>query len=171
MDIDIKRLEWDAAYWDQVGHKGFDFAFVRSGRVIFWSSDDHRGSFVGEVIPRPKPQSSEWDGEGAKHVGMKFQTSLGECELMAIDSNKVTCCVRFLADGHLQFCRLDALEQIRTQAEREKEELTKVVAGALDDCYVNGGFSPSNMITDSDTEVYSEAVAEAVVKWMRERNK
>ena len=101
---------------------------------------DETEESIGECcirIPDGQPAAPEWDGESAKHVGMKFQSSLGECELMAIDSNKVTCCVRFLDSGHLQFCSLDALEPLRTKEQRERDEL----ANFLNDYVIPGGFN------------------------------
>jgi len=149
-DIDIKRLEWDADYWDAVAPLGATHYWGPSGEwyqdcgdyVLAWHLTGRNWQAAlaplrittDAAIPRPTKQEQE-GGDHVKHVGMRFQASLGECELMAIDSNGVTCCVKMDDGGHLQFCSLDALMPIKPQHERQREELVEVVEAEMENCF------------------------------------
>lgn len=52
--------------------------------------------------------------------------------------------------------------KISIRAEPSNKSLTTLVERALDECYMYGGFKPSNQISESDTEVYAKFVAEKV---------
>lgn len=65
MDIDLKRLATDAAYWDEVAPEGASHWCTLHKKWIYnpdWRDDC--------CIPRPtKPAAPEWDGKGYPPVG------------------------------------------------------------------------------------------------------
>lgn len=181
MMIDIERLKQDSDYWNQVGPEGATHYWARSGD---WYKVENDGTILAfydyrwrqachgfrvdkdDVIERPKPQSSEWDGEWLPPVGCvceftmsSTQSGWTECLVMGYYDDLVWITAHYKYSGLYSGSRLTMVlphikfRPIRTQAEREREELT---------------IKLRDLMSSPEYPDY-ESVADAVLAWMKER--
>lgn len=145
MSIDIERLKVDAAYWDSVAPEGATHFSAHESDEDWWKQDgqcmyDWKGGIWRErllwpksLIPRPKPQSSEWDGKSAPAPGDQAKTSGGRCSVLAWDARRNKVAVQW-HDGELGVVSAEALKPLRTKEQREREELREDLEGILPFC-------------------------------------
>jgi len=180
MSIDIERLKVDPDYWDEVAPLGSTHHWWPSGEwyqdcgdyALAWifGKEEWVQAIVPlrivrpQAIPRPtKPEPKEWDGEGLPPVG-----SICEAYMMGKTIADKVLVMGYFDDLiwlNLQNWDEDGLysgspttrvagevefRTIRTQAEREREELVK-------------------MIEEYQPYTYDE-LADAIMQWMKDNN-
>jgi hypothetical protein len=148
MKIDIERLKVDADYWNELAPEGSTHLcpgaapmWYQSG--AFWSDYckgwKESGSLIrqeislDQMVKRPaKPAAPKWDGEGLPPVGWHGQCTWGlkvqwdECVILPgkeIAKHELSgWSVSYIADyREIQF------RPIRSQAEREREDLAEIL--------------------------------------------
>ena len=145
MNIDTKRLAKDRAYWDEVAPEGaevlIDDVFVKwasrtelrftggtwGESLAPWSVKRYIASRLFEIVLRPDAPE-EWDGTGLPpvgtececwHQGVSDRKHWVKCDVIGPYGDYVIC-----APNGGGFYGFDAneLRQVRTQAQREREE-------------------------------------------------
>ena len=175
--IDVKRLRVDAGYWAAVAPEwadsyglagvleipvwfnGFQYKHVGGVQVGHTFSFEEQNGYASKAIRikarRPVEQKPEWDGSGLPTVGTECEClhriSTGEmhwvkCDVIGPYGDYVICAPN---DGGFYGFDANELRPIRTQAQREREEIIKA---AIEACPY-----PGSSTTHIDVEALYEA--------------
>lgn len=136
----------DPEWWDENAPEGATHRSAKTGAwfqiingsVWEWIDD---GWMPKELIPRPaKPEPKGWDGEGLPPVGFECEVDINMIQISVVGSpsgwrwcevlaHRDECAIVWVPSENLatKVCNRAAFRPIRTQAEREREELASLI--------------------------------------------